>query len=306
MSRERFVRRLYSRACRPRSCVSTALSLLVVGALGTEGPAAAAGEGDRAAGFALRSERSAADLDASWSRLGVPQLGRDEALSGRPGPLGGELEWNALRRERWLFDLDASPALERNLPGLGSTEEEELERLGRSDVDRHLAILEADAAVELYPLAWLAGTPKHTWRLHETALAFGSQHAFGVRPTPYPPPSGGSLYTVRGHPQSSVAGDDVTLGRAEYRFHVGRLLGTPGSESPSWDLALRAFLDGARVERSDPLPFGQDETLWGSGLGLELRIARVTLGFDWGHALSPVERVGSGSNEYHLVATFHF
>ena len=72
-----------------------------------------------------------------------------------------------------------------------------------------------------------------------------------------------------------------------------------------WDLVLKGFLDVGRSENSGRLATEMNETLVGTGVGVELLYKRnFTLRVDWGVALSEIENeVSEGSNRFHISAT---
>ena len=135
-------------------------------------------------------------------------------------------------------------------------------------------------------------------------------------------------YAVRGYPQSVVAGDDMVLGRFEYRLHVPRLLPidlTPVSLPwigdfklrpnqpngiPDWDLIIRVFVDAGMTSFNDSDGLSTfDEDLVGVGGGLELRILNhLVLTADYGVALQSTENgeASSGSGEFYLLGTVIF
>ena len=61
------------------------------------------------------------------------------------------------------------------------------------------------------------------------------QYAFGARLVPQYQQIAGGLYTVRGYEQAEVAGDNLVLGSAEYRFHLPRFL-SPDTTPPELPL----------------------------------------------------------------------
>lgn len=240
--------------------------------------------------------------------------------------------------------LGGSIAFESNLPGIAGSEEEDLEKLGRLDVDEDWVVLQWDAGISFFlePLidraAW--ATPRVPAQrepggrypaglstlAHEIVLNVRGQYAFDYRLIPNAEQVVGGLYSVRGYPESVVAGDSVIIGTAEYRFHVPRALSIQPEPSkfmgrdfrarpqqqfgrPDWDLVLRAFVDAARVTNSDRLSFERDETLVGAGLGAELLLYQnVSVRMDWGMALEEVQNqdVKVGSNRFHFVFTVLF
>ena len=209
----------------------------------------------------------------------------------------------------------------------------DLDRLGRTSADEDFAVLRwrFDHSMYLEPLVNRAGwedptTPETSTLAHELILSFWGQYAFDNRLIPSLERPLGGLYTVRGYPESVVAGDTAVVGSIEYRYHLPRALGLdpePGTlfnrefrfapqytyGSTDWDLILKAFFDVGRTIISDPLSFESDETLLGTGVGVELRYERnIRLRLDWGIAIEsiPSRGVKGGSDRVHFVATVLF
>ncbi len=209
----------------------------------------------------------------------------------------------------------------------------ELNRLGRLFPDVDFTILRWDLAAEVYlePLidhaAWSdPSTPESSTLAHELAFAFRGQYAFDNRLVPQFEQVIGGLYTVRGYPQSVLAGDSVIVGNLEYRFHLPRALGvqpTPGElfgepfrfvpqsvyGQTDWDLIFRAFVDAGQSFVSKKLPFEVEATLLGAGLGVELQVRRnFNVRVDWGIALRDLAARGveAGDSEVYVVATLLF
>jgi len=157
-------------------------------------------------------------------------------------------------------------------------------------------------------------------------LSLRGQCAFGNRLIPQAEEVAGGLYTVRGYPESIVAGDSVIIGSAEYRYHIPRAFGIESEPRqlfgqpfryapqyvygrPDWDLILKAFIDAGRTINSDRLSFEHDETLVGVGIGAELQFKRnLNVRVDWGFALEDLKsaNVQAGDNRVHFVATILF
>jgi hemolysin activation/secretion protein len=145
----------------------------------------------------------------------------------------------------------------------------------------------------------------------------------------------GGLYTVRGYEESIVAGDTVYIGSVEYRYHipkgfrvqpdprnktrVQRLLTSPFGESfryapqqpygrPDWDLIFRAFFDAGRTLNADRQSYETNDTLMGTGVGLELQLKRnLSIRCDWGFVLKDVpNEAESGDSRVHMVLTLMF
>jgi hemolysin activation/secretion protein len=154
----------------------------------------------------------------------------------------------------------------------------------------------------------------------------------------------GGMYTVRGYPESTAAGDHTIVATAEYRLHISRLLQPySGSDQPTtdilgrgwnrdargwwrdpflwrpphayglpdWNLMVRTFVDGGMTFINDRESFENEEDLLSVGLGLELKIRNnFTFRADWGVALLDVGASGApgsveaGDNRFHFVFTF--
>ena len=236
------------------------------------------------------------------------------------------------RRTEWARTV-GSLDVEWQMGNVTDVDPAELARLGRTSPDDDWTVLSLDLTHSLYlePLvdreAWEdPSTPKSSTLAHELALSVKGQYAFDKRLIPTLEQPIGGLYTVRGYPQSIVAGDSAIIGSIEYRYHIPRAFdiepeprelfgetfrGAPQYVygHPDWDLILKGFVDLGRTFVSDSLPFESDETLVGAGIGAELLYRRnVRLRLDWGFVLEELEGrgVNSGSNRLHVVATFLF
>lgn len=202
--------------------------------------------------------------------------------------------------------------------------------LGRPDVEDSWVRLLWDVSQSVY-MEWLldpegwrdVSTPETSTLAHELYFRTAGQTTFGDRVIPQHEMAVGGLYTVRGYEQAVVAGDDVYLGTAEYRFHVPKafgleseprqLFGQPFRFAPQqvygptdWDVIFRGFVDAACVRREEGDAIAEDgDTLIGAGAGVELRYRRnVTVRLDWGVALKEIEnRVSDGSHQLHFVVT---
>ncbi len=222
-----------------------------------------------------------------------------------------------------------SATIEFNLSDVG-TDESELNRLGRLDVNADWTTFQWDVSHSFYldPIvfgsAWNDTSPSgHATLAHEVALSFRGQHAFDKRLTPNFEQVVGGLYTVRGYPESVVSGDTVLVASAEYRLHIPQLFGydpNPGElfgksfrfkpQQPygraDWDLIAKGFVDAGKTINSNRKTYEHDETLLGAGMGLEFQFRRnLIIRADWGWALESLtnNNVTSGSNRIHFVAT---
>lgn len=228
--------------------------------------------------------------------------------------------------------LRSSVIFEANIQDVTNIDAGELGSLGRLFPDRSWQLLRWDTEYSFFlePIlhreAWEdVSTPDSSTLAHEIALRFRGQYSFGNRLVPQISSVAGGMFTVRGYPESVVAGDTVLMGTAEYRFHLprafapqeetGDLFGQPFRFAPQqlygradWDLTLRGFLDFARVISHDKLAFEDDHTLIGTGVGVEFQLLRnLNVRVDWGFALRSIEgRVSSGSERVHFAGTLLF
>lgn len=238
----------------------------------------------------------------------------------------------------------ATIATEWSMPGVSGSETEELDKLGRLNVDNDWVVLQFDVGYSFFlePLLnieeWKKPRvpsprgdakrfdPGMSTLAHELAIGVRGQWAFDYRLIPNAEQVVGGLYTVRGYPESVVAGDSVIIGTIEYRFHVPRALAIQPEPSrlfgrefrarpqqqygrPDWDLVLRAFVDAGHVVNSEREDYEKDESLVGAGLGAELLLFQnASFRMDWGMALDDVDNqnVKAGSNRFHFVFTLLF
>ncbi|HYE63428.1 MAG TPA: ShlB/FhaC/HecB family hemolysin secretion/activation protein [Phycisphaerales bacterium] len=203
---------------------------------------------------------------------------------------------------------------EYQVPELAGTDEEEISNLGRRDADVEWPMLKWSLEHSFYlePLlnpSGYAGTSDSgpLTLAHEISASVRGQYAFGQRVIANEEEVAGGFYSVRGYPESAVAGDSAVIGTLEYRFHLPRILpisdagrwrwwgespesarATPSwlGENfrmapqqafgrPDWDLIFRAFVDGAVVRSSQPRPPGEEnDTLLGAGVGIEYQFKR--------------------------------
>lgn len=244
--------------------------------------------------------------------------------------VGLELE-RKTRKARTGLSLD----VEHNLAGAAATSEDEIQRLGRLETDKHWTVAHWNVyhSFFLEPLIFGSDfddfdTPESSTLAHEILMELKGQYAFDRRLVPQAQMVAGGTYTVRGYPESAVAGDNVYVARGEYRFHLPKALrpqSTPAElpmfgrpfrvapqhtfGNPDWDLQLKAFVDWGMVENNDRLEFEEDETMLGAGLGLELQVlSNLHFRAEWGRALESVrsEEIDAGNEEWHLGVTLMY
>jgi len=225
--------------------------------------------------------------------------------------------------------FDSAVTLEYQQPALTGVDGDDLDLLGRPEVDDQWLVLHGNVSQSFFlePLLNLRGwrnaeEPRDSTLAHELYFSLRGQHAFDQRLIPQYEAVAGGLYSVRGYAESATAGDNAVIGTAEYRYHLPKALplereprqiaARPFRLAPQhvfgptdWDLILRAFLDGGYVTRNDSDSFGDDsDTLLGTGLGAELQVKRnLTLRLDWGVALKDAAETAAGSQQLHFVIT---
>lgn len=205
----------------------------------------------------------------------------------------------------------------------------QLDELGRLDTSPSWVTLFGSASYSFYldPLIssdWSKRTMKSP--VHEVTLRGSGQWAFNYRLTPLAMSTLGGYYTVRGYPQSAIAGDSAVTGSAEYRLHLprafkpapaGRFADQPfrwapdsnNGALPDWDLALVGFFDAGAVWQSQALSYEENATLMGAGVGLELGIRQnVKIVAEYGWALKALESdsVASGDGQLYVSCRFSF
>jgi len=221
--------------------------------------------------------------------------------------------------------------LEGSLADVANSDSTQVQRLGRLNPDEDWTVLRASISHSFYlePLiqgaAWSdpASSDRQTTLAHEIAVSLRGQYSFGNRLIPQAEEVVGGLYSVRGYPESLIAGDDSIIASAEYRFHLPRALAIQPDPSktplfgkpfrfapeqrygrPDWDLIFKGFVDAARVTNSDRETFESDETLIGAGIGTELVFRRnLNVRLDWGFALQDAGQTDAGDNRVHLSIT---
>lgn len=202
----------------------------------------------------------------------------------------------------------------------------EMNALGRLNPDKDWSLVRWDLAHSFFLDPLLLDNPAEGTLAHELAFRVRGQHSFGQRLIPQQLGVAGGLYTVRGYPESIVAGDNVVLASAEYRLHVPQVLGFDSNPQPlfgmgepfrlrpqfgygstDWDLILRAFVDVAHVANANAFSFESDETLVGAGVGIELQLRRnLDLRLDLGFPLNDLDGEDLDSARLSFVGTLAF
>lgn len=225
---------------------------------------------------------------------------------------------------------------------------ENKDRLGRPSVDSYFTVVRftAEHTAFLEPLfnkwGWFQGDDGKGMQnlTHEVSASVRGQWSLDNRLIPNEEDVAGGLFSVRGYPESIVAGDDVVIASLEYRFHLPTAFGTSepgrwgdkrmtevfGSDfrwrpqqefgRADWDLIFKTFIDFGNTNSVDKEPGEESDTLVGTGVGVELVFKRnLSMRLDWGVALTdagPTDlstnepEVESGSNRFHFLMTLSY
>ncbi|MGP1346086.1 MAG: hypothetical protein ACTS3F_05380 [Phycisphaerales bacterium] len=257
----------------------------------------------------------------------VDDTGEDDYIIGY---LGARLE-----RSSALASTYALAQIETALTSL----DDDADILGRAEPDDRWTVFRYDASHRFFlePLInpsgfnVQTGDPDEMTLAHEIALAARGQISFDDRLLPNEQQTAGGFFTVRGYPESLLAGDSVHVLSGEYRFYLVRSLPAVAlregdvtqpfgnfkfqRSSPygaaDWDLLFRAFADYAIVRISDANVFEQEDELFGVGIGAELLVKNnLSLRLDWGFAVNEAETatesVDEWDNRLHFSATIRF
>lgn len=241
-----------------------------------------------------------------------------------------------LERASALASTFASVRLETSV---GDLDLDEAELLGRAEPSKSWTVLRYDASHSFFlePILNPGGFSAQSGRedemtlAHQLALSARGQLSFNDRLLPNEQQTAGGFFTVRGYPESLLAGDSVHLFTGEYRFYLIRSLPAVGigrdevaqpfgnfqfrRTAPygagDWDLLFRAFADYAVVRASDATIFEIEDELFGIGVGAELLVRNnLSLRLDWGFAVNEVETsaddVDQWDNRLHFSATVRF
>jgi len=267
-------------------------------------------------------------VGAKWQHVEV-----DNEIINQSGSEDFFLPYIGLEFERVTETMTTliSTEYEINVPDIAGTDSDELTKLGRlfPDESGMRQTWFAQHSMYLEPLLWKdAWEDADTWAsstlAHELVLQAKGQYAFDTRLNPQRERTIGGLFSVRGYDESLVAADTAIMFTAEYRFHLPRIFQPQQDPEPflwdqsfkwrpqyvygrpDWDLILRGFFDYGLTVNSDRQEFEEDETLMGTGVGVELLFKRnLSLRVDWGFVLNDVENRGAevGDNRLHFVGT---
>ncbi len=210
------------------------------------------------------------------------------------------------------------------------TQATSLDTLGRFNTNRTWAIFQGNAYDAFYLEPLLESSAYQSGQVipaNQIYMSISGQEAFGQRLIPQEEDVIGGLYTVRGYPESIVAGDNAVYGSLEYRLHIPHLFPINSHQktklfghrfdfsppnhftTPDWDLMLFTFLDGGVVQDSQAQPYEGSATLLSTGLGARLTLySNMELLADWGvalHSVSPRATgqggVSAGSSQFNFL-----
>jgi hemolysin activation/secretion protein len=237
-----------------------------------------------------------------------------------------------------VANTDVSVDLSTNWAGAAGTSSQQIQNLGRSDVDKNFVLIAVSASESFYiePLFasqnWTMADLTATGRplpwatlAHELSFSAHGQSAFDSRLPPQEEMTAGGFYTVRGYSEADAVGDSAVIGTVEYRWHIPRSF-SPNPRPPNifnepfrfapevplglpdWDLVFRTFIDAGYTMNSHIIEGAEsNDTLIGAGIGLELDLSRYfSVRTDWGVALHSTPDTRSGSNRFHVQATFTY
>lgn len=245
----------------------------------------------------------------------------------------------SLRAERAseVWNLTGSVGYETSFK---SEDAAQLVKLGRLNTKSTYDLVRGDLSASTYLEPLFYGiSSKNDWKrstlAHEVSFSVRGQYALsGRRMIPQKEQAIGGYFSVRGYPESAVAGDNVFSGSAEYRFHIPRAL-QPRSEQektaantatqepaptlfgrpfnyrpprvyarPDWDLIFRTFLDfgGTEINSTTKYPKQSNEhdySLLSTGVGVELQmLSNLNLRSDWGYVLDGIKTGVKSANNY--------
>ena len=232
-----------------------------------------------------------------------------------------------------LFDMTPNSSVQASL-GFDytdpSADQLTLDELGRLNTSESWATIFGSASWSTYLDQWFAPSrDKVATKLpiHELTMRGSGQWAFNYRLTPLAMSTMGGYYTVRGYPQSAIAGDSAAVGSVEYRLHLPRAFESappgPGPDGkpfrwapdantgagPDWDLALVGFVDAGAVWQNQALSYEENATLIGAGVGVECSVRQnLKLIAEYGWALKALEsdNVAAGNGQFYFLARLTF
>ncbi|MGC1879539.1 MAG: hypothetical protein WA678_09215 [Rhabdochlamydiaceae bacterium] len=227
-----------------------------------------------------------------------------------------------LKRETKLI---VSLSLQSTISSLFWDVRKHLDDLGRRHLSPNWAILQGGLYGSFY-LEPLFHEDKKVERLaNEMVVVVQVQNAFNQRLIPQLEGILGGLYTIRGYPQSTVAGDNLYMGSIEYRFHIPgalkprpyartKIFNRPFKWAPTepkgqadWDLLFRAFYDVGETTVNQRRSFEHNHFLMGAGFGGEFVMwQNIFIRADWGTAFRSANGISKGHHQFYFSSTIIF
>lgn len=227
-----------------------------------------------------------------------------------------------LTRENKLI---ASLTVQSTISDLFWDVKKNLANLGRAHPSTNWAIVQAGFYGSSYIEPWFEDSKKVECLANEIVVMAQLQNAFNYRLIPELEGILGGLYTIRGYPQSTVAGDNLYMGSFEYRFHLPqsfkprpdtctKIFGKKFRWAPEkakgqadWDFVIRGFYDIGQTTANRKRQFERDHFIMGTGLGAELVMwHNIFIRADWGHALRSANGIHEGHNQFYFSSTIIF
>ncbi len=225
-----------------------------------------------------------------------------------------------LKLERKII---ATVQLESTMSSLFWDVRHRLDALGRKNLSPNWALIEANLYWSFYLEPVIH---RRVRRMASEVVVLGQfQNAFNLRLIPELEGVLGGVSTVRGYPQSTVAGDNLYLASVEYRFHLpqafkptrsgkSKLFGKELRWTPAepkgradWDLVFRVFYDLGRTTNNRPVKGENNFTVEGIGLGADFVLwSNLVLKYDWGTALKSAHGIDKGHHQSYFSAVLMY
>jgi hypothetical protein len=227
-----------------------------------------------------------------------------------------------LKRETKLI---ASLSLQSTMSALFWDVRKKLDDMGRRNLSPAWAIVQAGLYGSFYLEPLFHESKKVSRLANEIVVVAQLQNAFNQRLIPELEGILGGLYTIRGYPQSTIAGDNLYMGSIEYRFHLPgalkprshactKLLGKSFRWAPAhpkgetdWDLLFRAFYDVGETTVNRRRPGEHNYLIMGAGFGGELVMwQNIFIRADWGTAFRAANGIPDGNHQFYFSSTVIF
>ena len=160
---------------------------------------------------------------------------------------------------------------------MSSIDENDREALGGYDATDRYARLQISHQETFFLGKWIEDTfnKAPSEYFSRQLLSIRAQLDFGLsgkRHLPHHQFIAGGTGSVRGYPESPVAGDSGQLLSVEYQIPFYYFSDSYGQDDLPWTVG--AFIDWARVGVNDPLFFESDQNLLGIGVGVQILLPR--------------------------------